>query len=58
MIIYQALNDDWVRDFQLTFRIRKGNYISQINSTRDGFQSRLVEEYSHYFEESEIIYKG
>lgn len=58
MIIYQALNDDWVRDFQLTFRIRKGNYISLINSTRDGFQSLLLNEYSPYLEESEIIYKG
>lgn len=58
MIIYQALGNDWVKDFQLTFRIGRGNTMSRINSTRTRFEIVMLTEGSGYYERSEIIYRG
>ena len=58
MIIYQAKCDgEWVRDFELTFRIIKNDKLSLINSSRTRF------EYMSYISTSyrrveDIIYKG
>lgn len=58
MIIYQALSSDWLKDFQLTFRIYDGNLLSKINARRDGFEKVTVEEDSMYLTEEKPIYKG